>query len=310
VRLYDFFDSPGPREAKGGIRAHSKRGAFGESWWARRWMLVLEGFGIGGRLGRGRSYARRGQVLDIAIERGRVTARVQGSRPEAYQVLLEVETIPPAGWQQLTAMLGRQARFVARLLAGQMPEDIETVFQETSLTLFPARGRDLRTQCSCPDWSNPCKHVAAVYYLLGEEFDRDPFLIFRLRGIEREDLLRRLAPVARPRRAARGAAEAIERPIDTGAPSTRDGSRPAGVSHRLPLDPHVFWARADAPGDLFGEVSLPPDPAAQLKRLGRFPFWRGSEPLVQALLPLYSRAGQRGLEVFTGVGTGAGETGP
>ena len=98
--------------------------------------------------------------------------------------------------------LGRQALFVAKLLAGEMPQDIEPVFREVGLSLFPAKLGDLETDCSCPDWSNPCKHIAAAYYLLGEEFDRDPFLIFTLRGLGRDALLARLGATS-PGRAAR-----------------------------------------------------------------------------------------------------------
>jgi len=180
---YGHFPPSRPREAKGGIRAHSKRGAFGESWWARRWISVLEDFDLGARLGRGRSYARRGQVLDVVIERGLVEARVQGSRLAPYKVSIKVKTISGAQWKRASAALAREARFAAKLLAFEMPEDVEKAFEGAGLSLFPERRKDLTTECSCPDWSNPCKHVAAVYYLLGEEFDRDPFLLFRLRGL-------------------------------------------------------------------------------------------------------------------------------
>jgi uncharacterized Zn finger protein len=195
-------DSSGPREARGGIKAHSRRGAFGQSWWARRWLDVLERLELGGRLTRGRSYARRGQVLDITIEEGLVRASVQGSRSEPYAVTIRVRPLSASEWGKVAESLRGQARFAAKLLASEMPEDVEEAFKGTGVTLFPARRAELATECSCPDWANPCKHIAAVYYLLGEEFDRDPFLIFRLRGIEREELLPRLAQVARRSRPA------------------------------------------------------------------------------------------------------------
>src|SRR5262249_29560519 len=173
----EFFPRSRPRAAKGGIKSQSKRGAFGQSWWAKRWIAVLESFDIGARLGRGRSYARGGQVLSIDVAKGEVTARVQGSRPKPYDVTIEVKTLTAGEWDRLVLALSGQALFVAKLLAGEMPQDIEQVFTEAGLSLFPQKSRDLLTDCSCPDWSNPCKHVAAVYYLLGEEFDRDPFLL-------------------------------------------------------------------------------------------------------------------------------------
>ncbi|MGC8493841.1 MAG: SWIM zinc finger family protein, partial [Syntrophobacteraceae bacterium] len=188
-RNHEYFPPSRPKAVKGGIKAQSKRGGFGESWWAKRWIAVLEGFNIGARLGRGRSYARRGQVLSIDIQKGVVKARVQGSRTKPYEIAIKVKPLSQDGWKKLAKALSSQVIFVAKLLSGEMPQDIERVFNETGLSLFPEKLKDLETNCSCPDWSNPCKHIAAVYYLLGEEFDRNPFLIFKLRGMEREELL-------------------------------------------------------------------------------------------------------------------------
>ena len=212
---YPYFERSIPRATKGGIKAQSKRGTFGESWWAKRWITILESFDIGARLGRGRSYARRGQVLSIEIDKGKVTARVQGSRPKPYDVKLEIKTLQAADWKKLAKTLSREAIFSAKLLAGEMPQDIEKAFKEAGLSLFPEKLKDLKTACSCPDWSNPCKHIAAVYYLLGEEFDRDPFLIFKLRGMNRENLI---ATLSRPDKKATG--DSPDRPRNP------DGAKP------------------------------------------------------------------------------------
>src|SRR5947209_19206929 len=117
------FPPSQPREAKGGIRASSKRGSFGESWWARRWIQVLESFDIGARLRRGRSYARKGQVLSIDIEKGKVKAKVQGSRATPYTVTIETKALTADEWKRLAQALSRQAIFAAKLLAGDMPQD-------------------------------------------------------------------------------------------------------------------------------------------------------------------------------------------
>ena len=287
-----FFPPSRPREAKGGIRAHSKRGAFGESWWARRWISVLEGFELGARLGRGRSYARSGQVLDVSVEKGLVKGRVQGSRPEPYEVAIRVKTLSAPEWRRAAAALRREARFAAKLLASEMPEDVEKAFEKAGLSLFPERRRDLSTECSCPDWSNPCKHIAAVYYLLGEEFDRDPFLVFELRGMAREGLVRLLGADPSPSRARSTEASAEDVP----APP-----------EPLRSDPAAFWAGGELPVDLFGEVSIPPTEAALVRRLGQFPFWRGTTPLVETLEPVYARASVRGLDVFLGTGRPEGD---
>ena len=186
---YNDYAYTKPIDVKGGIRAGSKRGAFGSNWWAKRWIQTLEEFRIGSRLARGRSYARRGQVMSVDVQPGGVTARVQGSRKRPYNVSIEVRTISPPDWERLQAAMAEQPIIAASLLSGRMPDNIEECFRAVGLSMFPDRRDDLETDCSCPDWSNPCKHVAAVYLLLGEEFDRDPFLIFRMRGMDREDLL-------------------------------------------------------------------------------------------------------------------------
>jgi uncharacterized Zn finger protein len=274
-----------PREAKGGIKAQSKRGTFGESWWARRWIAVLESFNIGARLGRGRSYARRGQVLSIEIDKGKVSGKVQGSRPKPYDVKLQVKTLSVSDWQKLTKVLSRQAIFSAKLLMGEMPLDIEKVFKEARLSLFPEKLKDLKTACSCPDWSNPCKHIAAVYYLLAEEFDRDPFLIFKLRGMNREDLIVTLS------RSDKKVTQKKVKPKQE--PLHKD-------EEVLTSDISKFWNGESISDDIFGEVRIPPIAAALPKRLGSFPFWRGEEKFLDVMESIYERASTVGLRVFLG----------
>ena len=229
---YDYFRPSVPRSVKGGIKAQSKRGTFGESWWARRWIAVLESFDIGARLGRGRSYARRGQVLSIEIDKGEVRAKVQGSRSKPYNIKIHIKTLSDVGWQKLTKALSHQAIFVAKLLAGEMPQEIEKVFKDSGLSLFPEKLKDLKTECSCPDWSNPCKHIAAVYYLLGEEFDRDPFLILKLRGMSREELVRILG---------RTSDETSTRRTRCKPPSLREEEERGLLSEPLTSDISKFW---------------------------------------------------------------------
>jgi uncharacterized Zn finger protein len=274
----DFFPKSRPRKAKGGIKAQSGRGAFGKSWWAKRWVAVLEGFNIGARLGRGRSYARNGQVLSIDVSEGEVKAEVQGSQRDPYDVTIVVQTLTAAEWRKVLEALSGQALFVAKLLAGEMPQDIEQVFEAANLSLFPERYNDMTTDCSCPDWSNPCKHVAAVYYLLGEEFDRDPFLLFRLRGLGRDELVKRLGSVAPP-------------------PEAQAAAEPA---EPLPAEAAAFWSAAALPDDVFGEVRTPSASAGWPKRLGSFPFWRGQQRFLEALEPTYRGAAERGLNAFLG----------
>ncbi|MDS4022484.1 MAG: SWIM zinc finger family protein [Candidatus Competibacter sp.] len=279
---YDYYEPSRPRQVSGGIKAQSQRGDFASRWWAKRWIAVLESFNIGARLGRGRSYARQGQVLDIQIAPGEVKARVQGSRPRPYQVGIQLKPLSPADWRKLTEAMAAEARFGAKLLAGEMPTDIEEVFQAQRLSLFPRTHGDLKTECSCPDWSNPCKHIAAVYYLLGEAFDRDPFLMFRLRGMEREALLAQLGEVAGD-----------------------DDGWPLAEPEPLPEDPLIFWTVPTLPETATGPLVAPAKAAALLRRLGPFPFWRGEASPLEALEPVYM---VMGTSAFGALGGTIGES--
>ena len=159
-----------------------------------------------------------------------------------------------------------------------MPDRIEDVFAESGLSLFPEASADLRTACSCPDRTNPCKHIAAVYLLLGEEFDRDPFLLFRLRGMERDELLAlaglRIAP-----------------------PGATPPDAPADP---LPLDPDAFWGRAyePEPARVVGAARIPAANAVIARRLGSFPFWTGSAPFLPTLEPVYGKAAAAALDIL------------
>jgi uncharacterized Zn finger protein len=188
-RYFPWGESSGPIRVEDGIKAKSKRGAIGEQWWSRRFIAALESSGVGGRLQRGRSYARRGQVLEFSLVAGKVTARVQGSRPRPYQVRITVPPLTTGQWKEVESRLAAQALFRARLLAGEMPAEIEQVFADAGTPLFPRSARDLTMSCNCPDWEVPCKHLAAVCYVLAEAFDDDPFAMLAWRGKTRDELL-------------------------------------------------------------------------------------------------------------------------
>jgi uncharacterized Zn finger protein len=190
----DYFYYPPTRtiETKDGIKARSQRGGFAKNWWAQRWIAALELFMDAGRLSRGRSYARKGQVLSIEETRDGIAARVQGSMRTPYRVKIQITPLTDSEWSKVIDALSEQAIFTAQLLAGEMPADIEQTFEKANVSLFPSTRRDLKTDCSCPDPANPCKHIAATHYILGERFDEDPFLIFRLRGRTQEQVMQAL----------------------------------------------------------------------------------------------------------------------
>ncbi len=178
-----------PLKAVGGIKALAENGQFGRNWWARRWIHAMEKLMDGRRLSRGQDYASQGQVLSMGEIKNGVAATVQGSRVKPYRVTIQVMPLKAEEWEKALDVLASQAIYAAKLLAGEMPENIEDAFQSAGLSLFPERPGDLVTQCSCPDWANPCKHVAAAHYILGDRFDEDPFLLFRMRGRSKEQVL-------------------------------------------------------------------------------------------------------------------------
>ena len=247
-----------PIQVEGGIKARSKRGAIGEQWWSRRFVEVLESFGMSGRLARGRNYARRGQVLEFELGHGVVRARVQGSRPVPYQVRIGVLPLTTAQWRRVIEALRGQALFRAKLLAGDMPHEIERVFADCGTPLFPRSARDLDLFCSCPDWGVPCKHLAAVCYVLAERFDDDPFGMLAWRGRDRADLLAALrGPGLGPGRGRRTAAG------PGGGRGAGPGGRAAGAV------PGPVLVAGGEPGPAAGRPDHPAGTARPAAALGR-----------------------------------------
>jgi uncharacterized Zn finger protein len=190
-----FFEGGRAIPVDGGIAVRAKRGTIGERWWSRRFVDILEGICDGGRLARGRAYARKGQVLDFDLSAGLVVGQVQGSRPVPYQVTIKIPAYDDAAWTAICETLGGQALYRAALLAGEMPHEIVDVFASLDLPLFPSA---LDMRCSCPDWGVPCKHLSAMLYVLAEAFDDDPFLVLAWRGRGRDDLLSALRGLPEP----------------------------------------------------------------------------------------------------------------
>lgn len=184
-----YYAPSRPRPVAGGLTARTTRGAIGSSWWSKRFIEVLESFAIGTRLTRGRAYARKGQVIDLSIAPGLVSARVQGSRAKPYRVQIGLTPFSAQTWTDIDAALAAQAIHTAALLAGEFPTELEEVFAAAGAQLFPSTVKELLMTCSCPDWGLPCKHLAASFYLLAERFDDDPFEILHWRGRPREQLL-------------------------------------------------------------------------------------------------------------------------
>jgi uncharacterized Zn finger protein len=158
-------------------------------WWSQRWLELLDSYRFKKRLERARIYARQGNVLSIEFKGAKVLAKVQGSEAEPYKVSLSLDHFSDEQWTFVIETMSQKAIFSAKLLAGEMPQNIEDVFTANGLSLFPFTLADVKSKCSCPDKANPCKHVGAVYYQLGDRFSEDPFVLFQLRGRTKEQII-------------------------------------------------------------------------------------------------------------------------
>lgn len=261
------------RAAKGGVRARSQRGEIGEKWWSRRFVAALEAISDSSRLSRGRSYARSGQVMDPEVRPGLIAARVQGSRAAPYAVRIEIDPFGDAEWERAAEAMASQALFLAALLAGEVPRDIEDAFTAAGLSLFPRSPGELRTSCSCPDWANPCKHVAAALYILAERFDDDPFLIFAWRGRDQDELIGRL-------RHCRTGADARTSP-DRGLPDDEPDGLPLGTNLAR------FWNAGPGLEQLHFAPRAAPVPDATLRQLGPLDAEVRGKPALEWLAPAY-----------------------
>jgi Uncharacterized conserved protein len=163
-----------------------------QEWWSQQWLDLLDKYKFKKRLERARNYAREGNVLNIEFKDQKVLAQVQGTQIEPYTVSLWLDIFSNEEWNYIITTLSQRAIFSAKLLAGEMPQDIEDVFAANGLRLFPFSLDNVHSECSCPDQANPCKHIAAVYYMLGDRFSEDPFVLFQLRGKNAEQIINAL----------------------------------------------------------------------------------------------------------------------
>lgn len=283
---YQYFKPSTPISTDEGIKARSKRGDFTKNWWAKRWTSALEKITNKGRLTRGRAYARKGQVLSISETDAGIHATVQGSSRTPYTVSIALKPLSAKEWGKVIDALSERAIFSAQLLAGEMPQDIEEVFSDAGVSLFPGKSGDLVTRCSCPDSSNPCKHVAAVHYILGEQFDEDPFLIFRLRGRSQERIVEALTE--------RTQSESNERVLAEDRVDYITADPPVPLEETL----DSFWELGQPVEQFATAIREPVARLSVLRRLGQPAFV--DESITGLLGPVYDGASEMGLKVGLG----------
>ncbi|MGB7248191.1 MAG: SWIM zinc finger family protein [Phormidesmis sp.] len=216
-----------------------------DAWWVQQWVDLLNSYRFKKRLERGRNYARQGHILSLEFKNSKVHAQVQGTATEPYQLSIWIERFTDEDWGYVIDTLGQKALYSAQLLAGEMPDNIEEVFTSNGLSLFPFTLADVNSKCSCPDPKNPCKHIAAVYYQLGDFFREDPFVLFQLRGRTKEQILdalrqQRQQAIIAQAETAEETAEATEK-----APTDTPSEQPKAVED--PITPSQLAAKLTGP---------------------------------------------------------------
>lgn len=157
--------------------------AIASTWWGKAWCDNLEQYAdYESRLGRGKRYVRNGSVIDLKIQKGKILARVQGTRRAPYKVEIRISPLSEERCQDILERCGRKLENLEALTGGNFPDDMKELFRGRD-GLFP-EPREISFNCSCPDWALMCKHVAAALYGVGTRLDENPLLFFELRGID------------------------------------------------------------------------------------------------------------------------------
>jgi uncharacterized Zn finger protein len=267
---------------------------FSKTWWGKRFIEALEEFSDSARLSRGRSYARNGKIKEYHITNNKITAFVRGSvnpyfgvyKEPLYNTNIEIKAISAADWSKVISYLGSKASLVSKLLMNEVPDNIEEALAQLNLHLLPNNRKDFKTNCSCPDWENPCKHIAGVYYLVASELDRDPFLLFELRGISRLKLQEELAksPLGKVLSKAIAPPEILPEPVDAYY------TKPKKVQISESISAQDFWLPQKRLPQTAESASPASIPAITIKKAGDFPpFWKKDFSFLEVMEDLYGR---------------------
>ena len=257
-----------------------------QEWWVERWLDLLDSYRFKKRLERGRSYAREGNVLSMEFAHSKAKATVQGSDAQPYRVSLSLDSFSNEDWNFVINKMSEKAIFSAQLLAGEMPETIEAVFTASGLSLFPFTLNEVRSRCSCPDKANPCKHIAAVYYQLGDRFSEDPFIIFQLRGRTKNQIIERLRQIRSQK------AKATQKTID---PANMPHLAVATAEDEI-SESKGFWQYSEPLESSLVAIVPPMEQKTVLDILGEIPLSpTDADAVKQYLTQIYQTTGQQAL---------------
>ncbi len=266
-----------------------------KTWWGRDFLAALEGFMDPGRLARGRSYTGPNRIVKFSIVGGTVKATVLGNinphfgvyRVPKYTVNVKLTQVSRSQWAKSLKRLGENANWVTHLVLGDMPPTIEQALEGSPVSLLPRGTKEIHSKCSCPDWANPCKHVAGVYYRVAEMLDRDPFLLFELRGLKRSELFDAV------RKSDFGTALASEIDLDDMDPletlqESQFQALAASDLDMAPTDLGAFWLGGTLPRS--ADIEEPPVSVLPMRRAGDYPeFWTGNKSFLDAMGEVYTR---------------------
>ncbi|MEM6518797.1 MAG: SWIM zinc finger family protein [Cyanobacteria bacterium P01_C01_bin.70] len=261
------------------------------TWWGQKFIEAIEKLTDAGRLSRGRSYAGPNRILSFGIDGGLITAQIRGNvnpyfgtyEEPLYSTVIDFEPISKAKWAAVIALMGSKASLISRLLLNEIPDNIEDSFATLGLHLLPASEKDFHTRCSCPDWSNPCKHVAGLYYRIAAELDKNPFLLFELRGLSRDELQTQLAQTPL------GQALAAELSAERHPPRAVDRYFTSPQTQAVDdLSLKEFWQGKKRLPPTIEAATPSPVSAVLVKKQGDFPeFWRRDNSFIAAMEGLY-----------------------
>lgn len=272
---------------------------FSRTWWGQKFIEAIENLTDAGRLSRGRSYAKGRKVTSFEINNEVVTAKVRGSvnpyfgvhKEPTYTTVITFKPLTQAEWSAAIALIASKASLISRLLLNEIPANIEDTLKSINLNLLPGSQKDFKTTCSCPDYSNPCKHIAGVYYLVAAELDQDPFLLFELRGLSRNNLLKELAksPLGQALSAELKMEEQPPQPVESYySPLQQVAASPA-------IDLRAFWHGSKRLPETMEAATQPPVSGIPVKKQGDFPaFWERNNSFIAAMENLYEQVKIKG----------------
>ena len=267
---------------------------FSRTWWGQEFIQALEHISDDGRLSRGRAYVNNGKMTFFEIKDGIVAATVRGSinayfgvyKEPLYITTIEFRPISAAQWAAAIALIASKASLISRLLLNEIPSNIEDSFKTLGLHLLPHGEKDFNAQCSCPDYGNPCKHIAGVYYRIAAELDRDPFLLFELRGLSREDLHKELA------KSPLGQALSAELQLSQGSlkPAESYYTKPTIVAAQAVERLQDFWQGTKRLPQTMESPEKPLVAGIPVKKQGDYPaFWHRNNSFLEVMEELYEQ---------------------